>query len=229
VRIFDRSEEGVRRLKEALERAINREKEVAEQARLFLKNPRFDNSPEGLFHLILFTSASPLLYKASVEEVVRALPKMFVDLVRVVFTVYIDQYDAPESHLRAVRGAFARFAQSERRAYKNLPRIEFEFRSASLTRESDQASLILVDHLSGIIASQTIPGYRLPASLAGAPAAAWYDRLARNPRFLILRRKIETLVSEIEAAEATGEELVKQAKALKAEILKEASATKANR
>jgi hypothetical protein len=221
VRLFERSEDGVRRLKEAIERASGREKEVAEQAQLFLKDPSFDRGAEGLFHLMLFASVSPLLYKASVEEVVRTMPKKFIDVVHVVFTVYIDEYDAPESHLRAVRGAFARYAETERRVYESLPKIEFEFRSASLAKETDQASLILVDHLSGIIASQTIPGYRTPAGLAAASAAAWYDRLAKNPRFLILRKRIETLVPEVQAAEAAGAELVKQAKAPKADVLGE--------
>lgn len=222
VRIFERTEEGVRRLTDAIKQALAHETEVAEHARLFLKDPTFDRSPEGLFHLMLFASASPLLYKAAVEEVVRTLPKKFIDVVRVVFTVYIDKYDAAKSHLEAVRGAFARYAQTERRAYARLPKIEFEFRSANLAMEKDQASLILVDHLSGIIASQTIPGYRLPTGLAVAPAGAWYDRLAKNPRFLILQRKIETLAGDVEAAEAAGQELVKQVKALKADVLGEA-------
>lgn len=221
VRIFERTEEGVRRLTAAIKQALARETEVAEHARLFLKDPRFDRSPERLFHLMLFASASPLLYKASVEEVVRTLPKKFIDVVRVVFTVYIDEYDAPKSHLEAVRGAFSRYALTERRGYASLPKIEFEFQNANLAKETDQASLILVDHLSGIVASQTIPGYRLPDGLSGAPAAEWYDRLAKNPRFLILRRKIETLVGEVEAAESAGQELVKQAKALKADVLGE--------
>jgi len=221
VRIFERTEDGVRRLKETIDQAIRQEKAVAEQAQLFLKDPGFDRSPEGLFHLMLFASVSPLLYKASVEEVIRTLPKTFIDVVRVAFSVYIDRYDAPETHLKAVRGAFSRYAKAERRGYNNLPRIEFEFRGADLAKESEQPSLILVDHLSGIVASQTIPGYRLPAGLRDAPVAAWYDRLARHPRFQILKRKIETLIPEVQAAEATGRDLVKQAKALKADVLKE--------
>jgi hypothetical protein len=120
-----------------------------------------------------------------------------------------------------VRGAFLRYAEAERRGYKNLPKIEFEFRGAELAKESDRPSLILVDHLAGIVASQTIPGYRLPAGLRDAPAAAWYERLVKHPRFQILKKKIETLIPEVQAAEATGQDLVKQAKALKADVLKE--------
>lgn len=220
VRVFERTEDGLRNLKEALEEAIRRETDVACQAQLFLKNANFDKSADGIFRLVLLGAAAAFLYKASVEEVVRTMPKRLIDVVRVAFRVWIDKYDAPESHVRAVQGAFSRYAGAKRQQYQTLPRIEFEFRGAEFARESDQASLILVDHLTGIVASQTVRGYRLPAALAGAPAPAWYDRLAKNPRLLIMRRKIESLVPEIQAAQVAGEEFVRQAEALKEDVLR---------
>lgn len=220
VRVFERTEDGLATLKEALEEAIRRETEVARQAQLFLKNADFDKSADGIFRLVLLGAAAAFLYKASVEEVVRTLPKRLIDVVRVAFRVWIDKYDAPESHVLAVRGAFARYAGTERRQYQSLPKIEFEFRGAEFASESDQASLILVDHLTGILASQIVSKYRLPAGLAGAPVAAWHDRLAKHPRLLILQRRIESLVPEIQAAQAAGEELVRQAEMLKEDVLR---------
>jgi hypothetical protein len=86
VRIFDRSEGGVGKMKETIEGAIRREADVLEHAHLFLDKSRtFDPSAEGLYHLMLFATASPLLHKAAVEEIVRSLPKKYVDLVDVRF------------------------------------------------------------------------------------------------------------------------------------------------
>src|SRR6185295_8896925 len=70
VRIFDRTKEGVHQTKEAIEGAIRREADVLEHAPLFLDKPATtDRSAEGLFHLMLFGSATPLLHKATVEEI----------------------------------------------------------------------------------------------------------------------------------------------------------------
>jgi ferritin len=221
VRIFERTEDGLRRLKEALEEAIRHEKEVAQVAQLFLKDTSFDESADGIFRLVLLGSAAAFLYKASVEEVVRTLPKTFIDVARLAFRVWIDRYSAPDSHVHAVRGAFARYAGTERKAFERLPKIEFQFCGAELVEETQHASLILVDHLTGIVASQTIPKYQMPAGLAGAPAAEWHERLLKNPRLLVLRTKVESLMPEIQAAQAAGQELVRQAKELKADVLGE--------
>jgi hypothetical protein len=221
VRIFERTEDGLRRLKETLEEAIRREKEVAEHAQLFLKNTSFDESADSIFRLVLLGSAAAFLHKASVEEVVRTLPKTFIDVARVAFKVWIDRYSAPDSHVLGIRGAFARFADTERRDYERLPKIEYKFCGAALVPETERASLILVDHLTGIVASQTIPKYRMPAGLVGAPAAEWHERLLKNSRFLVLRTKVESLMPEIQAAQDAGQELVRQATALKADILGE--------
>jgi hypothetical protein len=125
------------------------------------------------------------------------------------------------SHLAAVRGACARYAETKRDIYATLPRIQYTYLGADFAKESERASLILVDQLRGIVASQTIPRYCLPKNLEGAPVVEWYERISKHPRAIILQKPIETLVPEVLAAEAQGKDLARLARQLRAQVLGE--------
>ncbi|MBI3097642.1 MAG: hypothetical protein HYY93_05255 [Planctomycetes bacterium] len=206
ITVVERTPEQVRRAQNSVREQLSRMHSVdVDLARRGSTVVPYELNPENFFHLHAFQCVGGLIAQTLGKALTERVELHRASRTTCAMTVFVGHFDAPEE----VRGVYDSSVRSllERYAPQKFAergwRIEFKMRPVEFGHEESCPSLLLIDHLGGIVAGHGLnPGYS-HIHLDEQKRRIYKERLLRVPSIDVRSQSVDELVGD--AAERSAE------------------------